>query len=128
MLQIRLSTPVDYKKAAKRAPARPRPSAGSSIPAAAPLVVVEEPELVVLEPEPEPEVDEDVGEPLVKVPLVLAETEPVPTGVTPVPAGGGLTTRVVLAGSVAAAGWVVTGAGCVVTGSGWPVGTPRELV
>ena len=77
------------------------------MPAAALLVVVEpEPELVVLEPE----VDEEVGELMVKVPLVL-ELEPVPTGVTAVPAGGGTTTRVVLAGSVAAAGWVVTGAG-----------------
>ena len=75
----------------------------------------------------EPKVAEDVGELTVKVPLVLAEAEPVPTGETPVPAGGGLTTRVVLAGSVAAAGWVVTGAGCVVTGFGWPVTTPREL-
>lgn len=124
MLQTRLSTPVDYKKAAKRAPARPRPSAGSRMPAAALLVVVEEPELVVLEPEEA----EDVGELTVKVPLVLAEAEPVPTRETPVPAGGGLTTTVVLAGSVAAAGWVVTAAGCVVTGSGWPVGTPSELV
>lgn len=94
------------------------------MPAAALLVVVEEPELVVLEPEEA----EDVGELTVKVPLVLAEAEPVPTRETPVPAGGGLTTTVVLAGSVAAAGWVVTAAGCVVTGSGWPVGTPRELV
>ena len=94
------------------------------MPAAALLVVVEEPELVVLEPE----VADDVRELMVKVPLVLAEAEPVPTGVTPVPAGGGLTTRVVLAGSVATAGWVVTGAGCVVAGNGMPVATPRELV
>ena len=94
------------------------------MPAAALLVVEEEPELVVLEPE----VAEDVGELTVKVPLWLAEAEPVPTGEAPVPAGGGLTTRVVLAGWVAAAGWVVTGAGCVVTGSGWPVATPAVLV
>lgn len=98
MSQTRVSTPLDYKKAAKRAPARPRPSAGSRMPAAALLVVVEpEPELVVLEPE----VDEEVGELMVKVPLVLDEPEPVPTGVTPVPTGVGATTRVVLAG------WVV---------------------
>jgi len=108
MSQTRLSTPVDYKKAAKKAPARPRPSAGSRMPAAALLVVVvePEPELVALEPE----LNVEVGELTVKVPLVLW-CEPVPTGVTPVPMGEGATTRVVLAGSVAAAGWVVTGAG-----------------
>ena len=107
MSQTRLSTPVDYKKAAKRAPATPSPSAGSRMPAAALLEVVElEPELVALEPE----VNEEVGELTVKVPLVLW-CEPVPTGVMPVPTGEGATTRVVLAGSVAAAGWVVTGAG-----------------
>ena len=109
MSQTRLSTPVDYKKAAKKAPARPSPSAGSRMPAAALLVVVvePEPELVALEPE----LNVDVGELTVKVPLVLFVCEPVPIGVTPVPMGEGATTRVVLAGSVAAAGWVVTGAG-----------------
>lgn len=80
--QTRVLTPVDYRKAAKKAPARPRPSAGSRMPAAALLVVVEpEPELVVLDPK----VAEAVGELTVKVPLVLDEIEPVPVGLTPVP-------------------------------------------
>lgn len=101
MSQTRVSIPVDYKKAAKKAPARPSPSAGSRTPAAALLVVVEpEPEVVALEPE----VDEVVGELMVKVPLVLYVLAAEPTAVTPVPTGEGATTRVVLAGSVAAAG------------------------
>lgn len=106
---------IHYKKAAKRRPARPRPSAGSRRPAPdLPVELEVEPELVVepeLEPVLEPEVPVEVGELTVKVPLVPDEPWPVVAGFVPVPAAEGAaegtTTRVVLgpaAGTVAASG------------------------
>ena len=113
----RARTWTAYKKAARKAAARPAPREGSSIPA--PEVPLE------LEPEPELELEPlepAVDEPLVlvaervaveTVPLTLEEPEPVPVAEPP----EGTATRVeppeegAPAGTVAATPWVVIGNG-----------------
>ena len=121
-----------YKKAAKRAPANPRPTTGSSIPAPElPLGLLEE-ELVLLPPLEPPVVEVEVevelevamaeGEPVETVPLPAMPLEP---ALDAVPAAVPTTAiRVVLgvpAGTVATEGWVVTAKGWVVTAEGWVV-------
>lgn len=107
MLRTIASVVADYRKAAKRTPAKPRPSMGSRMPASdepvlEPLV---DPELVAVEPEPAVELG------LLLLPEGLPVlTVPFFTPVLPV-APEGTTTRVEpppVAGTVATGGWVVT--------------------
>ena len=133
-----------YKRAAKRAPANPRPMTGSSRPAAL-LGWLEEVEPSVLLASLEsPEVSlgvvsssVGVGDPVEKVPLVLGLPLPVPTmpvGTAPEPTLAAVPitgTNAVLrapAGEVSADGWDVTASGWEVTGSSMVLGVPAGEV
>ena len=128
-----------YRRAAKRAPTRPRPRAGLTTEFApeAGVVVVPAPAEAVPEaveapvPVAEP-VPEDFGAEVVMV-VLEPTTDEKPAGATEATEAAGATGEP--AGEVTTAGWVVTGVGWLVMTDGWdvttdgmPVMTPWELV